>query len=244
MRTVSYTETDGNNTATLVYPDENTITLSDSKNIVIHGTQEMIADMFKRFTAYYATIENPETTKIIEHIKAPYAPLDSVLNTIRYPLGSSGLAIMQTATDNDKGEPTVKSLLICENGAYISFPDLSYKPQKDGIQAFVATITYLKRTLINAIAGITGEVDDDGQSLAHEEDKKKPAPKPKKTNPQPKHQKELVDLCKTKSTEFGRDVVIDILKNYGKKDGNPTYITDIEETKAIIKKLNELKSEV
>lgn len=230
----------------MVYPEENTITLSDSENIKIFGTQEMIADMFKRFTEYYAKVENPDTTKIIEHIKAPYAPLDSVLNTIRTPLGNSGLAIIQTPCTNDSNEPTVKTVLICDNGAFISFPDLSYKPQKDGIQAFVATITYLKRILINAIAGVTGEVDDDGQSLSEEDEKKKDKKTPakaKKAAPQTKQQKELVDLCKSKSSANGRDIVIDILKKYGKKDGNPINITDPKETIAIIEELNKLNSE-
>lgn len=224
---------------------ENTVIIADTDNIEVHGTDEMLAEMFTAWADYYAKVDNPETTKYIEHLKAHYAPLDSVLNTIRKPLGTSGLFIVQAACKRD-GHPAVRTMMCHKNGAYISFPTLSEKAQRDNIQGFIASITYLRRVQINAVAGVTGEVDDDGVANAAEDDNKaqKKAPAKAKAKPaESKQKKLLIELCKSKSAEVGRDNVIELLKAFGKNDGNPTNITKDSEIKEAIDKLTKLTVE-
>ena len=95
------------------------------------------------------------TTKSGGSYKFKYAPLDSILNAVRTPLSSNGLAIVQLLDDGD-----LVTMLMHESGARLA--GRVSLPSVEGVQALGSAITYLRRYSIQAILGIAAEEDDDG----------------------------------------------------------------------------------
>jgi hypothetical protein len=87
--------------------------------------------------------------------KFKYAPLDSILNAVRAPLSSNGLALVQLLDDGD-----LVTMLMHESGARLA--GRVTLPTVEGVQALGSAITYLRRYSIQAILGIAAEEDDDG----------------------------------------------------------------------------------
>lgn len=91
--------------------------------------------------------------------KFKYAPLDSILNAVREPLVTNGLALTQLLDAGD----LVTVLLHKDGGSLTGRLPI---PSVDGVQAFGSAITYLRRYSIQAILGIAAEEDDDGNHAA------------------------------------------------------------------------------
>ena len=84
-----------------------------------------------------------------------YAPLDTILNSVREPLAKNGLAIAQLLDDGH-----LVTMLLHESGANLT--GRTTLPDSPDIQAFGSTITYLRRYAIQSLLGIAAEEDDDG----------------------------------------------------------------------------------
>lgn len=140
--------------------------ISDDGNAEVYGDQESRVKMFTDLSKYYAEVTNPENNTDNSFFKSKYAPLSEVLNTVRPVMGKYGLAIIQIPKALEGGVGSVQTILTHKDGAYISFPSLSGKPAKPDIQGLGAVITYLRRFSLNSIAGVAGEVDDDGNTAA------------------------------------------------------------------------------
>lgn len=177
------------------YFDENVDVISDEGYSEINGTDEARASMFSDLAKYYCEVTNPENNADNPFFKSKYAPLSEVLNTIRPVMGKYGLSIIQIPKTLEGGVGSVQTVLTHKDGAYISFPPLTGKPAKADIQGLGAVITYLRRFSLNAIAGVAGEVDDDGNTAAGVKKttaKKAPAKTGTKDNPL---KTELVSEC-------------------------------------------------
>ena len=96
-----------------------------------------------------------------------YADLSSVLEAIREPLSSEGLAIMQPC--NSSGDRvTVTSVLTHESGEWIcSTLVLPVEPKGDNpvVQAIGSAMTYGKRYGLSGLLAIASEADDDGAAV-------------------------------------------------------------------------------
>lgn len=144
--------------------EEDRLTINtDNTDIEIFGTDEQRRKMFTSLAKYFCEVENPENTIVNTFFKAKYSPLNEVLNAVRPVMGKYGLTVIQVPTF-DNTNCAVNTLLTHEDGAWMSFPALKNKPTKMDIQGMGSTITYLRRFSINAIAGVMGEVDDDGNN--------------------------------------------------------------------------------
>ena len=84
-----------------------------------------------------------------------YAPLDTILDAVRGPLGANGLALTQSL---DEGG--LRTTLMHESGAVIT-GCIAIPPTAD-IQGLGSAITYLRRYALQAMLGIAAEEDDDG----------------------------------------------------------------------------------
>lgn len=149
--------------------------LGASTDLIIGGTENQKIKMFEDLSKYYSEVQNPENTTTNTFFKAKYAPLNEVLNTIRPIMGKYGFACTQ-ATGVDNGDCFVSTLLTHSSGAYIYYPTLKGKPAKQDIQGVGATLTYLRRFTLNAVAGVAGEVDDDGNAGSTKQPEKPKAP--------------------------------------------------------------------
>jgi len=145
------------------YDEDYRIIKTEDTDIEIFGTDEQRQKMFTSLAKYFGEVENPENTTVNTFFKAKYSPLNEVLNAIRPVMAKYGLTIIQVPTF-DNTNCLVNTLLTHEEGAWMSFPALKNKPTKMDIQGMGSTITYLRRFALNAIAGVMGEVDDDGNN--------------------------------------------------------------------------------
>jgi len=118
----------------------------------------LAAALAKAQAAFPAIARDKEVTvqmKTGGTYKFKYAPLDTILASVRGPLAANGLAIAQML---DEGE-LVTMLLHADGARLIGRTPI---PPTDGIQAFGSAITYLRRYSLTALLGIAAEEDDDG----------------------------------------------------------------------------------
>lgn len=226
--------------------EKNKIVIEDSKNIEIYGDDEKIVSMLSDWSRYYGEVTNPENTaKNTQLGGSKYAPIQEVLNTVRPILSKHGLSMIQTPYMVDN-KVKVKTIVTHKNGAIMSFPSAETSLTKlnnavTEIQSFGLYSTYLRRFLLNAIAGVAGEIDNDGnnpqENRAPSIDKKK---QEKQTDSILKN--EMIELCKEKA-KINKDEVVKIISKYGNKDGLVANIMIETEIKNIIKDLNKIKGE-
>lgn len=158
---------------TLSIDDEIYLNLQDHDARII-GDCEQRQAMFTDFANYFEEVTNPENTTVNTFFKAKYAPLNEVLNTVRPILGKYGLSVVQIPTF-DNANCSVNTLLTHKSGGCIFFPALQNKPTKPDVQGMGSTLTYLRRFALNAILGVMGEIDDDGNAAAEKGKNDKPA---------------------------------------------------------------------
>ena len=169
-------------------------------------------------------------------MKNKYAPLDAVLNAVNPVLNKYGLAVMQT-TYLAGEKVCVTSILSHKDGAYIIFPPLKLKPQKQDPQSIGGAITYARRYALSTICGVASEEDDDGSDSPGE---KKKSDKPPVVTPLKKLHNEITTLAKTMATKKRRDEALNLIGHEGKVG----QIKTEKEAKEVIVKLTEaLKGE-
>jgi hypothetical protein len=144
------------------------------RNARIFGDYEQRQTMFTDLASYFEEVTNPANTVTNTFFKAKYAPLNEVLNTVRPILGKYGLSVVQIPTF-DNANCSVNTLLTHKSGGCIFFPALQNKPTKPDVQGMGSTLTYLRRFALNAILGVMGEVDDDGNAASEKAKSDKPA---------------------------------------------------------------------
>ena len=111
-----------------------------------------------------------------------YADLAAVWDAIRRPLAENGLAVTQTTTYADSGEPVIITTLLHTSGEWVS-GELLVRPVKADPQSLGSALTYGRRYALMGIVGVA-PADDDGAAASGAQDntaaKPKPRPKPKK----------------------------------------------------------------
>lgn len=126
-------------------------------------------------------IKNPNNTANNPFFKSKYAPLDDILNLARPLLSKNGLSLIQSPiTDSDK--VGVSALLLHTSGEFIEFEPF-YFTTKNTAQDAGSAITYARRYQVNAILGICGEDDDDGNHATGNKPEPKKEEKQKETEP-------------------------------------------------------------
>jgi len=103
------------------------------------------------------------------HLGNAYATLDDVIATVREPLASNGLAYTQMLTDNGAG-PALTTMLMHESGQWLaSTVGIDVMADHRGVnalQAFGASLTYMKRYALSAMLGVSSDEDDDASSYS------------------------------------------------------------------------------
>ncbi len=123
------------------------------------------------------------------YYKSSYADLKAVIEAIKEPLNSNGIAFLQ-AVNGDHEFPSIETMLLHESGQYLCSrtPVFCSKPKDP--QAFGSGITYSKRYALQAILGLPTK-DDDAEAAMGRNDKT-----PQKTQKKPTQkvkQNEIVD---------------------------------------------------
>lgn len=105
------------------------------------------------------TVASKDSTN--PHYKSKYADLASVWEAVRGPLTANGLSVSQLVSGM-----TLESMLMHTSGEFVcsSYP---LNPVKDDPQGLRSSITYARRTSLEAIAGIAPDDDDDANMASH-----------------------------------------------------------------------------
>lgn len=122
---------------------------------------ESITKLAVALAKFQGEVKNPSNTATNPFFHSKYAPLETVLNTVRPLLSKHGLSIVQ-APSTSEGYIDITTTLIHESGEYMEFPPLSLKMDKVTAQGAGSSITYARRYALSAILGISSEDDDDG----------------------------------------------------------------------------------
>lgn len=98
------------------------------------------------------------------HFKNWYADLASIFDATRPSLSKHGIAISQFPSFSE-GRVEITTRLLHKSGQWLE-NTLSLKPSGDTPQALGSAITYGKRYGVEAILGVSGEDEDDGNEAS------------------------------------------------------------------------------
>ena len=146
---------------------------------------ESIGNLAKALAAAQLGMKPPKKARVAQ-IKSEkgsysyhYADLSDVIESVREPLSTNGLAWMQPMFQRD-GHLVLRTVLMHETGEWMAseYPLTSYaRPQEQG-----SAITYARRYALTSMLGIAAEEDDDGAAAQEAQPVKraetKPAPPP------------------------------------------------------------------
>lgn len=120
-------------------------------------------------------MSNANKDSVNPHFKNRYADLAAVLDAVRAPLSTNGLAYTQFVEEEEMVDKNnklyLRTILMHSSGEFIS----SLTPLilvKQDMQALGSAITYAKRYSLSAMVGIThdDEKDDDGNEASKKHD--------------------------------------------------------------------------
>ena len=110
--------------------------------------------------------------------KSVYADLAAIIDVIREPMSSNGLAILQSI-ETDAGDVVITTLLSHTSGQWVETA-LRLKPTKNDPQGVASAATYGRRIGLQSLVGVAADTDDDGNAAsATQSQKPAPAPAPK-----------------------------------------------------------------
>jgi len=110
------------------------------------------------------------------HFNSAFADLASVVNAVKGPLSSNGIAFVQLPSSS--GDlVSVTTRLVHSSGEWMQCT-LSARPRKNDPQGVGSVVTYLKRYTLQAMCGVPSE-DDDGNAGSQGPDPRKQEPKAK-----------------------------------------------------------------
>lgn len=120
-----------------------------------------------------AEMANPAHDAKNDHFKNKYASLAAVRNAVIPVLARHGIACTQElfSVENKVGCAT----RLAHAGQWIEFEPLMLPAGKNDAQGFGSACTYARRYSLQAVAGVFGDADDDGNAASLPEKKGKPA---------------------------------------------------------------------
>lgn len=122
---------------------------------------ESIAELAKALVKAQSFMKPAAKDATNPFFKSKYADFQSIWESLRIPLTTNGLAVVQTTSVKDQ-MTILHTLLIHSSGEWIS-GEFPIHPTKPDPQALGSAMTYAKRYALAAICGVvTG--DDDGEA--------------------------------------------------------------------------------
>jgi hypothetical protein len=132
-------------------------------------------ELYKALAAAQGELHNAEANTENEFIGKRYANLAAVLDALRGPLSSNGLALIQLPEPSSQPATLgLRTILAHESGQCIeNYYEMS--PPKLDPQGIGSCMTYMRRYAAMAICGIAGALDDDAERTKAEAPKITPA---------------------------------------------------------------------
>lgn len=151
---------------------------------------ENIIEIAKALCAAQQMMKPALKDKENPYFRSSYSDLSSVWESIRVPLTSNGLSILQEATTVDKAV-SITTLIMHTSGQWIEFEPFSIPLLKQDPQTIGSATSYAKRyALCAAIGVVSDDEDDDAEKAMGREKKSKPEPVLEKIS-----RRDVEDLC-------------------------------------------------
>ncbi len=123
----------------------------------------MNKELFEALSRAQAKVENAKKLSKNPHFKSNYADLATVWDTIREPLTSEGLSVLQLPCDAPDGKIGLLTIIGHKSGQTVSERFFLALKDVSNPQAAGSALTYMRRYALMGVAGI-GPEDDDGNA--------------------------------------------------------------------------------
>ncbi len=138
---------------------------------------DSIAKLAQALVAAQAEVKNPAKDAFNPHFKTKYADLASVRDAVVPVFARHGLAVVQSLHSADRG-PTIATTLLHSSGEWMEAGSLTIPASKQDAQGYGSAITYGRRYMLLAVAGVVGDDDDDGNAACKPQAQQAAPPKP------------------------------------------------------------------
>lgn len=155
---------------------------------------ESIKEMAVSLSKFQSKVEAVKKDASNPFFKSKYAPLESIIETIRKPLQDVGLSFSQFPS----GENELVTILMHTSGEFLQ-SSVKMTPKDNTPQGQGSAITYMRRYALSAILGLATEEDDDGNAAS----KPKPVEKAAVKKPE-KVITSLSDIKKSIASRLGK----------------------------------------
>lgn len=148
---------------------------------------DQVNDLFTAIAKAQGEMSAVPFDKKNPHYNSAYASLSATQEMVRAPLAKHNLAIVQSVS-YEENNYYLETRLVHGSGQWIS-DKIKLMIDRQNMQGLGSAVTYAKRYTLQAILGICGDEDDDGNGAAGKpidnelKKEKKPSEKPKNVAP-------------------------------------------------------------
>lgn len=127
-------------------------------------TSNEIGAIAKALAAAQAKMQNPRFDSQNPHFRSKFASLAAVRDAVIPVMAEHGISVTQELTSTESGAIACTTILMHESGQWLAYGPLAMRPVKDDPQGRGSASTYAKRYSLQAVAGVVGDEDDDGEA--------------------------------------------------------------------------------
>jgi hypothetical protein len=123
------------------------------------------AELAKALVKAQSEMKNPAFDTTNPHFKNRFASLAAVRNAVIPVFNKHGVFVTQDVTTVEGGI-SCTTVLMHESGQFVEFGPLMMPATKADAQGLGSATTYCKRYQLQAVSGVVGDDDDDGNAAA------------------------------------------------------------------------------
>ena len=130
-------------------------------------------ELLKGLAKFRAQIKQPKLDASNPFFKSSYLTLTGLITAIDEALKGTGLSYNQIIADNGQAA-AVQTIITHESGGILITKPFTLRPTKADPQGIGSATTYARRYQLQALFGIAGEKDDDGNAASNPQQRKYP----------------------------------------------------------------------
>lgn len=123
-------------------------------------------ELLKGLAKFRAQIKQPKLDASNPFFKSSYLTLTGLITAIDEALKGTGLSYNQIIADNGQAA-AVQTIITHESGGILITKPFTLRPTKADPQGIGSATTYARRYQLQALFGIAGEKDDDGNAASN-----------------------------------------------------------------------------
>lgn len=126
---------------------------------------ENCADLSAALAKAQLEMSNPSFDSSNPHFRSKFASLAAVRNAVIPVMAKHGISVTQELTTTERGVACL-TVLHHASGQFMEFGPLEMPASKMDAQGFGSASTYAKRYSLQAVGGVVGDEDDDGNAAS------------------------------------------------------------------------------